>query len=82
MCQRSFICSCNAYIPTTDAPSAGVRCSLFGPIARGTHRSSGRVQWLHTERRAIVREDDPKDVVRIVGFALEISAPARLPRAA
>ena len=42
----------------------------------------GRVQWLHTERRAIVREDDSKDVVRIVGFALEIGAPARLPRAA
>ena len=42
----------------------------------------GRVQWLHTERRAIVREDDPKDVVRIVGFALEIGAPARVPRAA
>jgi PAS domain-containing protein len=43
---------------------------------------NGRVQWLHTERRAIVREDDSKDVVRIVGFALEIGAPARLPRAA
>src|SRR5438034_6335075 len=42
----------------------------------------GRVQWLHTERRAIVREDHSKDVVRIVGFALEIGAPARLPRAA
>ena len=38
----------------------------------------GRVQWLHTERRAIVRDSDPKDVVRIVGFALEIGAPARL----
>jgi PAS domain-containing protein len=42
----------------------------------------GRVQWLHTERRAIVREDDSKDVVRIVGFALEIDAPAGLQRAA
>ncbi len=42
----------------------------------------GRVQWLHTERRAIVREDDSKDVLRIVGFVLEIGAPARLPRAA
>lgn len=42
----------------------------------------GRVQWLHTERRAIVREDDAKDVVRIVGFTLEIGAPAGLPRAA
>jgi PAS domain-containing protein len=42
----------------------------------------GRVQWLYTERRAIAREDDPKDVVRIVGFALEIGAPAGLSRAA
>ena len=41
-----------------------------------------RVQWLHMERRAIVREDDSNDVVRIVGFALEIGAPARLSRAA
>src|SRR5437763_8536973 len=40
MRRRSFICSCSGYIPTTDAPSAGRRCSLFGPIARGTHRSS------------------------------------------
>jgi hypothetical protein len=43
---------------------------------------NGRVQWLHMERRAIVREDGSKDVVRIVGFALEISTPAGLPRAA
>lgn len=40
MCRRNFICSCNASIPTIDAPSAGVRCSLFGLIARGTHRST------------------------------------------
>jgi PAS domain-containing protein len=45
-------------------------------------RDNGRVQWLHTERRAIVREDNSKDVVRIVGFALEIGAPARLSCAA
>ena len=31
---------------------------------------------------AIVREDDSKDVVRIVGFALAIGAPARLSHAA
>ena len=42
----------------------------------------GRVQWLHMERRAIVRDSDPEDVVRIVGFALEIRAAAGLPRAA
>ena len=42
----------------------------------------GRVRWLHMERRAIARQDGSKDVVRIVGFALEISAPAGLPRAA
>ena len=42
----------------------------------------GRVQWLHTERRAIVRGDDSDEVVRIVGFALEIGAPADLSRAA
>jgi len=89
MCRRSFICSCSAYIPTTDAPSAGLRCSLFGAdcprhssIEFRVVYDDGRVQWLHTERRAIVREDDSKDVVRIVGFALEIGAPARLPRAA
>jgi len=34
------------------------------------------------ERRAIVRNSDPKDVVRIVGFALEVGVPAALPRAA
>jgi len=34
------------------------------------------------ERRAIAREDGSKEVVRIVGFALEIGAPAGLPRAA
>src|SRR5207248_11234570 len=38
--RRSFICSCSAYIPTTAAPLAGVRCSLFEPIARDTHRST------------------------------------------
>ena len=43
---------------------------------------NGRVQWLHMERRAIVREDGSKEVVRIVGFALKICAPAGLPRAA
>ena len=81
--------TCSAYIPTTTAPSAGVRCSLFEPIARGTHRSTfrvvhddGRVHWLHMERRAIVHEDNSKDVVRIVGSALEIGAQARLSRAA
>ena len=42
----------------------------------------GRVNWLHMERRAIVRNTDPKDVVRIVGFALEVGAPAGLSRAA
>ena len=44
--------------------------------------NDGRVHWLHMERRAIVREDGSKDVVRIVGFALEIGAPAGLSRAA
>ena len=34
------------------------------------------------ERRAIVRNSDPKDVVRIIGFALEVGASVRLPRAA
>ena len=40
------------------------------------------VHWLHMERRAIVREDDSTDVMRIVGFAVEIGAPARLSCAA
>jgi hypothetical protein len=48
---------------------------------RVVHNDS-RVQWLHMERRAIVRADDSGDVVRIVGFALEIAAPADLSRAA
>jgi PAS domain-containing protein len=48
---------------------------------RVVHDNS-RVQWLHMERRAIAREDNSGDVVRIVGFALEIAAPAGLSRAA
>ena len=48
---------------------------------RIVHNNS-RVQWLHMERRAIAREDNSSDVVRIVGFALEISPPADLSRAA
>ena len=59
-------------------PFAAANSSCGG----STVYDDGRVRWLHTERRAIVREDDSKDVVRIVGFALEIGAPARLPRAA
>jgi PAS fold len=45
-------------------------------------RNNGRVQWLHMERRTIVRDGDSNDVVRIVGFALEIAEPAGLSRAA
>jgi PAS fold len=48
---------------------------------RVVHNDS-RVHWLHMERRAIVREDDSGAVVRIVGFTLEIAAPASLSRAA
>jgi PAS domain-containing protein len=40
--------------------------------------NDGRVHWLHTERRTIVREDDSGEVVRIVGFMLEIAAPRGL----
>ena len=57
-------------------------CPRHSSIEFRVVHDDSRVQWLHTERRAIVREDDSKDVVRIVGFALEIGAPARLPRAA
>lgn len=42
----------------------------------------GRVQWLHMERRAIARDNDSKDIVRILGYALKIGAPAGLPCAA
>jgi PAS domain-containing protein len=42
----------------------------------------GRAQWLHMERRTIVRDDNSDDVVRIVGFAVEIAAPIGLMRAA
>ena len=57
-------------------------CPRHSSIEFRVVHDNGRVRWLHMERRAIVREDDSKDVVRIVGFALEIGAPARLPRAA
>jgi PAS domain-containing protein len=43
--------------------------------------NNGGVQWLHTERRTIVREDNSDDVVRIVGFVVAV-APTRLLRAA
>jgi hypothetical protein len=53
-------------------------CPRHSSIEFRVVHNDARVQWLHMERRAMVRED----VVRIVGFALEIGAPARLPRAA
>jgi hypothetical protein len=59
-----------------------VDCPSHSSIDFRVVYDDGRVQWLHTERRAIVRKDGSKDVVRIVGFVLEISAPARLSRAA
>jgi hypothetical protein len=57
-------------------------CPRHSSIDFRVVHDDGRVHWLHMERRAIVREDDSKDVVRIVGFALEIGAPARLSCAA
>lgn len=57
-------------------------CPRHSSVEFRVVHTDGRVQWLHMERRAIVREDDSEDVVRIVGFALEIGAPARLSRAA
>ena len=57
-------------------------CPRHSSIEFRVVREDGRVHWLHMERRAIVREDGPKDVVRILGFALEVCAPAGLPRAA
>ena len=57
-------------------------CPRHSAIEFRVVRDDGRVQWLHMERRAIIREDGPKDVVRILGFALEISPPAGLQRAA
>ena len=57
-------------------------CQRHSSIELRVVHNDGRVQWLHMERRAIVREDDSEDVVRIVGFALEIGAPAGLSRAA
>jgi PAS domain-containing protein len=57
-------------------------CPRHSSIEFRVVHDDGRVQWLHTERRAIVRENDLEDVVRIVGFALEIGAPAGLSRAA
>jgi PAS domain-containing protein len=57
-------------------------CPRHSSIEFRVVRKDDRVQWLRMERRAIVREDDSNDVVRIVGFALEIGAPARLSCAA
>jgi len=57
-------------------------CPKHSSIDFRVVHDDGRVKWLHMERRAIVREDHSKDVVRIVGFALEIGAPARLSCAA
>ena len=42
----------------------------------------GRVRWLSMERRTILRGDDSDEVVRIVGFVMEIDAPTGLLRAA
>ena len=57
-------------------------CPRHSAIEFRVVREEGRVQWLHMERRAMMREDGPKDVVRILGFALEISPPEDLRRAA
>jgi hypothetical protein len=57
-------------------------CPRHSSIEFRVVHNDGCVQWLHTERRTIVREDDSEEVVRIVGFALEIAAPTGLLRAA
>jgi hypothetical protein len=57
-------------------------CPRNSSIEFRVMHDDGSVRWLHTERRAIVRKDGSKDVVRIVGFVLEIGAPAGLSRAA
>jgi hypothetical protein len=57
-------------------------CPRHSSIEFRVVHNDGRVQWLHMVRRAIVRQNDSDDVVRIVGFALEIGAPAGLSRAA
>ena len=57
-------------------------CPRHSSIEFRVVHNDGRVQWLHTERRTIVREDDSEEVVRIVGFVLEITAPTGLLRAA
>jgi PAS domain-containing protein len=57
-------------------------CPRHSSIEFRVVHNDGRVQWLHTERRTIVREGDSEEVVRIVGFVLEITAPTGLLRAA
>jgi PAS fold. len=37
----------------------------------------GRVRWVHEERMSIFRTNLPHDVVRIVGFFVEIAEPTR-----
>ena len=59
-----------------------VDCPRHSSMEFRVVHNDGHVQWLHTERRTLVREDDSDDVVRIVGFAVEIAAPASLLRAA
>ena len=57
-------------------------CPRHSSIEFRVVHHDGGVHWLHTERRTLVREDDSGEVVRIVGFALEIAAPTGLLRAA
>jgi hypothetical protein len=60
----------------------GGDCPRHSSIEFRVVHHDGYVRSLHMERRTIVREDNSEEVVRIVGFALEIAAPTGLLRAA
>jgi hypothetical protein len=57
-------------------------CPRHSSIELRVVHNDGRVQWLHMVRRAIGRDDDSNDVVRILGFVMEITEPTGLLRAA
>jgi PAS domain-containing protein len=53
-------------------------CPRHSSIEFRVVHNDGRVQLLHMERRAIVRQDDSEDVVRVLGFVMKISTPTGL----
>jgi PAS domain-containing protein len=58
-------------------------CPRHSSIEFRVVHNDGRVQWLYMVRRTVARNDDAGiDVVRILGFVIEITEPTGLLRAA